>query len=76
MTISTNISTTLSNNQKITYNGTSTQIPNSHNINDLLDFFELVLIALGYEITYNDFIKMEKEERIKLIRDIKLKTII
>jgi hypothetical protein len=76
MAISTNISTTLSNNQKIAYNGISTQISNNHNINDLLDFFELVLIALGYEITYNDFVKMEKEERIKLIRDIKLKTII
>ncbi len=43
---------------------------------DMTDFFELVLAALGYDITYDDFKDMSKEERKQLIRDIKLKTII
>ena len=43
---------------------------------DLTDFFELVLAALGYDITYDDFKKMSKEQRNQIIRDIKLKTII
>jgi hypothetical protein len=40
------------------------------------DFFELVLAALGYDITYESFTKLTKEERNQIIRDIKLKTII
>ena len=40
------------------------------------DFFELVLAALGYDITYESFTKLSKEERKQIIRDIKLKTII
>lgn len=40
------------------------------------DFFELVLAALGYDITYKSFTKLSKEERNQIIRDIKLKTII
>ena len=40
------------------------------------DFFELVLAALGYDITYESFTKLSKEERNQIIRDIKLKTII
>lgn len=40
------------------------------------DFFELVLAALGYDITYESFVKLSKEERNQIIRDIKLKTII
>jgi len=43
---------------------------------DLTDFFELVLAALGYDITYDDFRSMSKEQRNQIIRDIKLKTII
>ena len=42
----------------------------------MTDFFELVLAALGYDITYDDFKKMSKEQRNQIIRDIKLKTII
>jgi hypothetical protein len=43
---------------------------------ELTDFFELVLAALGYDISYNDFKKMSKQERNQLIREIKLKTIL
>ena len=43
---------------------------------DMTDFFELVLAALGYDITYDDFRSMSKEQRNQIIRDIKLKTII
>ena len=43
---------------------------------DMTDFFELVLAALGYDITYDNFKSMSKEQRNQIIRDIKLKTII
>jgi hypothetical protein len=43
---------------------------------DITDFFELVLAALGYDITFEDFKKMSKQQKSQLIRDIKLKTII
>lgn len=47
------------------------------NLNEeITDFFELVLAALGYDITYESFTKLSKEERNQIIRDIKLKTII
>ena len=71
-----NISTTLVGNQNISYNnsvGFTTELSIG---GDMIDFFELVLAALGYDITYDDFRKMEKHERNQLIRDIKLKTII
>jgi hypothetical protein len=66
---------TTTTNQNLVFNNTGT----SYTIDlgsDITDFFELVLAALGYEITYEDFKKMSKNERIELIRDIKLKTII
>jgi len=70
-----NVSTTIVGNQNISYNGSvfTTEISIG---SDMTDFFELVLAALGYDITYDDFRKMKKHERNKLIRDIKLKTII
>jgi len=70
-----NVSTTIVGNQNISYNGSvfTTEISIG---SDMIDFFELVLAALGYDITYDDFRKMKKHERNKLIRDIKLKTII
>jgi hypothetical protein len=43
---------------------------------DMTDFFELVLAALGYDITYSDFKSMSQDQRKQLIRDIKLKTIL
>jgi hypothetical protein len=43
---------------------------------DLTSFFEIVLVALGFDIKFEDFKKMSESERNQLIRDIKLKTIL
>ena len=73
-------STTLVGNQNIVYSscsGSWGSVDNTISFNsDMTDFFELVLAALGYDITYDDFKDMSKEQRTQLIRDIKLKTII
>ncbi len=73
-------STTLVGNQNIVYSsgsGSWGSVNNTISFNsDMTDFFELVLAALGYDISYDDFKDMSKEERKQLIRDIKLKTII
>lgn len=79
------VSTTTSTGSLIYSNGTI--VPNNnisissggYNIilnEETTDFFELVLAALGYDITYESFTKLTKEERNQIIRDIKLKTII
>jgi hypothetical protein len=72
------ISSTLVGNQNLIYTSSGSSWSNvSLSINsDLTDFFELVLAALGYDITFEDFKKMSLSERNQLIRDIKLKTII
>lgn len=72
------ISTTLVGNQNIVYsNSGSSWSDVSLSLNsDLTEFFELVLAALGYDITFEDFKKMSSSERNQIIRDIKLKTII
>jgi hypothetical protein len=73
------ISSTLVGNQNLIYtsSGSSWSDVSLLSINsDLTDFFELVLAALGYDITFEDFKKMSLSERNQLIRDIKLKTII
>ena len=72
------ISTTLVGNQNKVYsNSGSSWSDVSLSLNsDLTEFFELVLAALGYDITFEDFKKMSSSERNKIIRDIKLKTII
>lgn len=44
--------------------------------NDMIEFFELVLVALGYDITYDEFSKMSPEERKAIIRDIKIKRVL
>jgi len=44
--------------------------------NDMIEFFELVLVALGYDITYDEFSKMSPEERKSIIRDIKIKRVL
>lgn len=44
--------------------------------NDMIDFFELVLMALGYDITYEDFSKMSSDEKKAIIRDIKIKRVL
>lgn len=43
---------------------------------DMIEFFELVLAALGYDITYEDFTNMSKEERKSIIRDLKINRVI
>ena len=43
---------------------------------DMIDFYELILAALGYDITYQDFAKMTKEQRKSLLREVKLKRLI
>lgn len=40
------------------------------------DFCELVLSVLGYDIKYDDFCKMTKEEKKSLLRDIKINKIL
>ena len=44
--------------------------------NDMIEFFELVLAAIGYDITYDEFTKMSPEERKSIIRDIKIKRVL
>jgi hypothetical protein len=73
-TIST---TTLTGSHNLVYSGSSGNWESTLSIGgDMTDFFELVLAALGYDITYDDFRSMSKEQRNQIIRDIKLKTII
>lgn len=43
---------------------------------DMIEFFELVLAAIGYDITYDEFSKMSPEERKSIIRDIKIKRVL
>lgn len=70
-------STTLVGNANLVYSGGSGNWETSISLNsDLTDFFELVLAALGYDITYSDFKNMSQDQRKQLIRDIKLKTIL
>ncbi len=70
-------STTLVGNQNLVYSGSSGSWDTAISINsDMTDFFELVLAALGYDITYSDFKDMSTDQRKQLIRDIKLKTIL
>jgi hypothetical protein len=71
-------SSTLLGNQNVIYtsSGSSLSDISLSLSSDLTDFFELVLAALGYDITFEDFKKMSLSERNQLIRDIKLKTII
>lgn len=70
-------STTLVGNQNLVYSSSSGNWDTAISINsDMTDFFELVLAALGYDITYRDFKDMSTEQRKQLIRDIKLKTIL
>ena len=73
-TIST---TTLTGSHNLVYSGSSGNWESTLSIGgDMTDFFELVLAALGYDITYDDFRSMSKEQRNQIIRDLKLKTII
>ena len=73
MALNNTISTTLVGNQNIVYSNSGFSLSLN---SDMIDFFELVLAALGYDITFENFKKMSSSERNQLIRDIKLKTII
>ena len=42
----------------------------------ITDFMELTLMALGYDITYEEFKKMSKEEKKSIIRDIKINRVL
>jgi hypothetical protein len=59
------ISSTLVGNQNLIYTSSGSSWSDvSLSINsDLTDFFELVLAALGYDITFEDFKKMSLSER-------------
>jgi len=43
---------------------------------DLIQFQELILAALGVDITYEQFCSMSNDERKSLIRDIKINRIL
>jgi hypothetical protein len=73
--LSTTGSITLSNSIYTNTNLSSGSLGVSLN-EELTDFFDLVLAALGHDITYDDFSKMTKSERNQIIRDIKLKNIL
>jgi len=76
----TTISTTSTSSiNSLVYSGSSNISTGGWNLslsNDITDFFELVLAALGHDITYDEFSKMTKSERNQIIREIKLKTIL
>ncbi len=44
--------------------------------NDLVQFQELILAALGIDVTYEQFCSMSNDERKSLIRDIKINRIL
>lgn len=70
--------TTSLSNQNIIYTTTSGTTANLQGFttDDLTNFMELVLAALGYDITFQEFKSMTESQKNQLIRDIKLKTII
>lgn len=56
-------------------NGTSIWTSNAIN-NDMTEFCEMVLSALGHDTSYDDFCKMSSSERKALLRDIKIKRVL
>ncbi len=51
-------------------------LKNNLSNSDLVQFQELILAALGIDITYEGFCKLTKEERKSLIRDIKINRVL
>ena len=45
-------------------------------LSDQTEFLELILIALGYDVKFEDFRKMSQEEKISLIRDIRINRVL
>lgn len=43
---------------------------------DFIEFFELVLLALGHDISYDNFSKMSENEKKSIIRDIKINRVL
>jgi hypothetical protein len=43
---------------------------------DVIEFMELVLVALGHDIKFDDFSKMTKKEKLAILRDIKIKSVL
>lgn len=69
--------TTITNGSHLVYSSGGGTWENTISIDkDLTSFFEIVLVALGFDIKFEDFKKMSEAERNQLIRDIKLKTIL
>jgi hypothetical protein len=69
--------TTLTSGSHLVYSSGGGTWDNTISIDkDLTSFFEIVLVALGFDIKFEDFKKMSELERNQLIRDIKLKTIL
>lgn len=66
--------TTASNNIMVSTPGGSFDISDS--FKEQIEFFELCLSALGYDIKFNDFKKMSTTEKKSVLRDIKLNRIL
>ena len=43
---------------------------------DMIEFFELILIVLGIDLTFEEFQNMSSDERVSLIRDLKIKKVL
>ena len=54
----------------------NTNYASTSGLDEMGEFLELVLLALGHNISYDDFKKMSKEEKIGIIRDIKIKSVL
>lgn len=44
--------------------------------NDLIEFTELLFAVLGYDITFEEFSKMTKEQRKSILRNIKINRVL
>ena len=47
-----------------------------HDDSDLIEFIELLFAVLGYDITFEEFSKMTKEQRKSILRDIKINRVL
>ncbi len=58
-------------------NGLSwSSVNDSLNNHDMIEFYELLLAALGYDITYDEFSKMTKQQRKGILREIKINRVL
>lgn len=78
-TSSTGSITIPSSTGSITFNSSTGTINIEDMYNDQknqVEFFELCLLAMGYDIKYDDFKKMSPADKKSLLRDIKLNRIL